>query len=69
MLVFVGLMGTELLASLDSTVFTTTLPTIVGQLQGVDQRQRVLTTYLLTSTIALPIYDQHHESPKEGNRE
>src|SRR6266566_9522475 len=49
-------MVTELLASLDSTVFTTALPTIVGQLHGVDQQQWVLTAYLLTSTIALPIY-------------
>jgi len=56
LLVFVGLMVTELLASLDSTVFTTALPTIVGQLHGVDQQQWVLTAYLLTSTIALPIY-------------
>jgi MFS family permease len=56
LLVFVGLMVTELLASLDSTVFTTALPTIVGQLHGVDQQQCVLTAYLLTSTIALPIY-------------
>ena len=56
MLVFAGLMVTELLASLDSTVFTTTLPTIVGQLHSVDQQQWVLTAYLLTSTITLPIY-------------
>ena len=56
LLVFVGLMVTELLASLDSTIFTTALPTIVGQLHGVDQQQWVLTAYLLTSTIALPIY-------------
>jgi len=56
LLVFVGLMVTELLASLDQTVFTTALPTIVGQLHGVDQQQWVLTAYLLTSTITLPIY-------------
>src|SRR5712691_11773567 len=56
LLVFAGLMVTELLASLDSTVFTTALPTIVGQLHGVDQQQWVLTAYLLTSTIVLPIY-------------
>ncbi len=49
-------MVTELLASLDQTVFTTALPTIVGQLHGVDQQQWVLTAYLLTSTITLPIY-------------
>src|SRR6266481_560637 len=56
LLVFIGLMVTELLASLDSTIFTTALPTIVGELHGVDQQQWVLTAYLLTSTIVLPIY-------------
>lgn len=56
MLVFIGLMVTELLASLDQTIFTTALPTIVGQLHGVDQQQWVLTAYLLTSTVCLPIY-------------
>jgi EmrB/QacA subfamily drug resistance transporter len=56
MLVFVGLTIAELLASLDSTIFTTALPTIVGQLHGVDQQLWVLTAYLLTSTISLPIY-------------
>jgi EmrB/QacA subfamily drug resistance transporter len=55
-LVFVGLIITELLASLDSTVFATALPTIVGQLHGVEQQAWVLTAYLLTSTLALPIY-------------
>jgi EmrB/QacA subfamily drug resistance transporter len=56
MFVFVGLTIAELLASLDSTIFTTALPTIVGQLHGVDQQLWVLTAYLLTSTISLPIY-------------
>ena len=56
MLLFVGLMITELLASLDSTIFTTALSTIVGQIHGVDQQLWVLTAYLLTSTIALPVY-------------
>ena len=55
-LVFVGLMITELLASLDSTIFTTALPTVVGQLHGVDDQLWVLTAYLLTSTISLPVY-------------
>jgi len=56
LLVFVGLMITELLASLDQTTFTTALPTIAGQLRGVDQQLWVLTAYLLTSTVSLPIY-------------
>jgi len=56
LLVFIGLMVTELLSSLNETIFATALPTIVGQLHVVDQMQWVMTAYLLTSTIALPVY-------------
>src|SRR5712692_5430095 len=56
LLVFIGLMVTELLSSLNETIFATALPTIVGQLHGVDQMQWVMTAYLLTSTIALLVY-------------
>lgn len=56
LLVFIGLTVTELLSSLNETIFATALPTIVGQLHGVDQMQWVMTAYLLTSTIALPVY-------------
>ncbi len=56
LLVFIGLIVTELLAGLDQTIFTTALPTIVGQLHGMDLQQWVLLAYLLTSTLVLPIY-------------
>ncbi len=56
LLVFAGLMVTMLLASLDQTIFSTALPTIVGELNGVDQMLWVTTAYILASTIMLPIY-------------
>jgi EmrB/QacA subfamily drug resistance transporter len=56
LLVFAGLMVTMLLASLDQTIFSTALPTIVGQLHGVDQMLWVTTAYILASTITLPVY-------------
>ena len=56
LLVFAGLMGTMLLASLDQTIFSTALPTIVGELHGVDQMLWVTTAYILASTIMLPVY-------------
>jgi EmrB/QacA subfamily drug resistance transporter len=56
LLVFAGLMVTMLLASLDQTIFSTALPTIVGQLHGVDQMLWVTTAYILASTIMLPVY-------------
>src|ERR1700710_38642 len=56
LLVFAGLMVTMLLASLDQTIFSTALPTIVGQLHGVDLMLWVTTAYILASTIVLPVY-------------
>lgn len=56
LLVFAGLMVTMLLASLDQTIFSTALPTIVGELDGVDHMLWVTTAYILASTIMLPVY-------------
>ncbi|ARC57754.1 Multidrug resistance protein 3 [Frondihabitans sp. 762G35] len=56
LLVFAGLMVTMLLASLDQTIFSTALPTIVGELDGVDHMIWVTTAYILASTIMLPVY-------------
>lgn len=56
LLVFAGLILTMLLASLDQTIFSTALPTIVGELNGVDRMLWVITIYILASTIMLPIY-------------
>lgn len=56
LLVFAGLILTMLLASLDQTIFSTALPTIVGELNGVDRMLWVITIYILASTITLPIY-------------
>src|SRR3978361_208856 len=56
LLIFAGLLVTMLLASLDQTIFSTALPTIVGDLHGVDQQLWVTTAYILASTIMLPVY-------------
>src|SRR3978361_422792 len=56
LLIFAGLMVTMLLASLDQTIFSTALPTIVGELHGVDHMIWVTTAYILASTIMLPVY-------------
>ena len=55
-LVFTGLILAVLISSLDQTIVATALPTIVGDLQGLDHLSWVITAYLLTSTIGLPIY-------------
>lgn len=55
-LLFAGLMVTMLLAALNQTVLSTALPTIVGELHGVDQMLWVITGFILASTIMMPIY-------------
>jgi EmrB/QacA subfamily drug resistance transporter len=51
-LVFVTVMGGMLLAALDQTIVSTALPTIVGDLGGADHLSWVVSSYLLTDTIA-----------------
>ncbi|MCF8589396.1 MDR family MFS transporter [Gordonia liuliyuniae] len=55
-LLFIGLMITMLLAALNQTVLSTALPTIVGELNGVDQMTWVITAYILAMTIVMPVY-------------
>jgi EmrB/QacA subfamily drug resistance transporter len=45
-----------LLAALDQTIVATALPTIAGDLGGLDQLAWVVTAYLLTQTIATPLF-------------
>ena len=44
------------LASLDQTIVSTALPTIVGDLGGLNSLAWVVTAYLLTSTVSTPLY-------------
>jgi len=55
-LLFAGLMVTMLLASLNQTVLSTALPTIVGELDGVGAMTWVITGYILASTVTMPMY-------------
>ena len=55
-LIFVALLLVLLLASLDQTIVSTALPTIVGDLGGLSHLSWVVTAYLLASTIAGPLY-------------
>jgi len=52
----VGLMVAMLLAALDQTIVGTAEPRIIAQLSGFDRYPWVATAYLLTSTLAVPIY-------------
>ncbi len=55
-LIFAALLLVLLLASLDQTIVSTALPTIVGDLGGLQHLSWVVTAYLLAATITGPIY-------------
>jgi EmrB/QacA subfamily drug resistance transporter len=54
--VFGALMLGMFLAALDQTIVSTALPTIVGDLGGLNHLSWVVTSYLLASTVSTPIY-------------
>src|SRR3954447_5050961 len=60
-------MTTLLLAALDQTIVATALPRIVSDLGGITQYSWVFTAYMLTSTVAVPVYgrlgDMHGRRP------
>jgi len=55
-LVYSGLICGMFLASLDQTIVSTALPTIVGDLGGATHITWIVTAYLLTSTISTPLW-------------
>lgn len=56
LLVFAAVMAGMFLAALDQTIVSTALPTMVGELGGVERLSWVVTAYLLTSTASTPLY-------------
>ncbi|HEY8058790.1 MAG TPA: MFS transporter, partial [Acidimicrobiales bacterium] len=56
LVIFSGLMLGMLLAALDQTIVATALPTIVGDLGGLNHLSWVVTAYLLAATVSTPIW-------------
>ena len=54
--VFIALMLGMFLAALDQTIVSVALPTIVGDLGGLNHLSWVVTSYLLASTVSTPLY-------------
>lgn len=67
LLVTVGVMAGIAVAALDSTVVGTAMPTIIGQLGGIEQYGWVFAAYLLTATTTVPVFsslaDVHGRKP------
>ncbi len=55
-LIFGALMLVMLLASLDQTIMSTALPTIVEEFGGLEHLSWIVTAYLLATTIVTPLY-------------
>ena len=54
--IFAALMLVMFLASLDQTIVSTALPTIVGEFGGLAHLSWIVTAYLLATTIVTPLY-------------
>lgn len=55
-LIFGALMASMFLSSLDQTIVSTAMPTIVGELNGVEHQAWVVTAYILAVAIVMPLY-------------
>jgi MFS family permease len=55
-LTFFALLIVFFLSALDQTIVSTAMPTIISELQGLDLYPWVTTSYLLTSTVMVPIW-------------
>src|ERR1700726_2060513 len=54
--IFGALILVFLLASLDQTIVSTALPTIVGDLGGLNRLSWVITAYILATTVSTPLW-------------
>jgi EmrB/QacA subfamily drug resistance transporter len=62
LLVFIAVLVTMFLSALDQTILGTALPTIVGELDGVDHMLWVATAYILGVTVTMPVYGRLGDS-------
>ncbi|MGH3732462.1 MAG: MDR family MFS transporter [Acidimicrobiales bacterium] len=59
LVILFALMLGMFLAALDQTIVATALPTIAGDLHGLNHLSWVVTAYLITSTITLPLWGKY----------
>lgn len=55
-LVFIAALASVVITAIESTIVSTSMPTVVGELGGFDLLSWVFTAYLLTQAITVPIY-------------
>ncbi|MFC4556072.1 MDR family MFS transporter [Georgenia faecalis] len=55
-LIFAALMASMFLSSLDQSIINTAMPTIVGELNGVEHQGWLITVYILAVAVVMPMY-------------
>ncbi len=55
-LMLIAVMSSIFLAAMDQTIVSTALPTIARDLHGISRLPWIVTAYMLTSTVCLPVY-------------
>lgn len=61
-LIFAALMASMFLSSLDQSIISTAMPTIVGELDGVEHQGWLITIYILAVAVVMPIYGKAGDS-------
>ena len=56
LVIFGALMASMFLSSLDQSIVSTAMPTIVGELNGVAHQGWVITAYMLATAVVMPLY-------------
>ena len=57
-----------LLASLDQTIVSTALPTIVSEIGGLSHLSWIVTAYLLATTVVVPLYGKLGDHLRPAHR-
>ena len=55
-LIFGALMASMFMSSLDQSILGTAMPTIVGELNGLEHQGWLMTAYILAIAIVMPLY-------------
>jgi EmrB/QacA subfamily drug resistance transporter len=55
-LIFGALMASMFMSSLDQSILGTAMPTIVGELQGLEHQGWLMTAYILATAVVMPLY-------------
>ncbi|WP_240645686.1 MDR family MFS transporter [Georgenia sp. SYP-B2076] len=61
-LIFAALMASMFLSSLDQSIISTAMPTIVGELNGVEHQGWLITIYILAVAVVMPLYGKAGDS-------